>query len=207
MESLRKVPGVLVAHGVSSMQLTAWSQSPCSPLRMSEVSLIGTLHPPQSPRTRCPPSSEGRPQWDPLSLPVEAASSPGCCVSAQVNLPTRGSRRTKHLRRQESGHMVSVPPGMYFSGGQSSCAEPMSNDDRPAPHSLWAAAEVELPSELETEFSLHPCDAARSGLRPVTMCIQAGIWRAQKRTKAGMVSWELFSVFQAVEWKLYIYPQ
>lgn len=67
------------------------------------------------------------------------------------------------------------------------------------------------PPRLGTEFSLHICDAGCSeeGQKTASWpCISTmEIWRAWKWTKAGMVSWELFSIFHTVEWKLYINPQ
>lgn len=62
-----------------------------------------------------------------LSLPVGAACTPGCCV---------GLREQSCLGKPESGHMVSMLQGIYFSGGWSSCAERMPDDDGSPLHRL-----------------------------------------------------------------------
>lgn len=69
----------------------------------------------------------------PLSLPVGAAFSPGCHVSAQIDLPTRGSKTRHYLRKPEPGHIVSTLQRIHFSGRWSSCVEHMSNDDELTP--------------------------------------------------------------------------
>lgn len=77
---------------------------------------MGTSHPPHG-------------GLGPLSLPMGAAFSPGCHVSAQIDLPTRESKTRHYLRKPEPGHLVSSLQGIHFSGRWSSCVEHMSNDD------------------------------------------------------------------------------
>ena len=123
-------------------QLVSRTQSPCFALRVrvSEVSFNPTPSTFPSSTIPVPPHNVGHGGIGPPSLPPGAACHPGCCIRAQVNLPTRGSRRTQLSRKARVWSVVSALHGTSFRGRRSICVGHISNDDGSSPHRRWPEA-------------------------------------------------------------------
>lgn len=101
---------------------------------------------------------------------------------------------------------------MYYRGGQGSCADPMSKDNGAHPVQTNQEAKIQPRTGGQNCLCI---SGLLSTLRKVRTlppdhmypCGNLEMDRAWKWTEAGMLSWELFSLFQAVGWKLDIYPQ